>query len=201
MNALAAGPFDVILCDPPWFYNSRAGGEKRVGGKTRFGGGAEAHYALMSDRALMEMSESVKAVCAENCALFLWSTCPRLDFAVQLLKAWGFRYTTIAFSWIKRTKAGGDFRGPGFYTASNLEPVLLGVKGRMRPARRLVPSVVEASRGRHSVKPEEVQRRIEAMYPNSRCLEMFARETRAGWVAWGKEAPALSPLQQEVASE
>ena len=41
----------------------------------------------------------------------------------------------------------------------------------------------------HSRKPDEVQERIEAMYPNATKLEMFARRRREGWDAWGDEAP------------
>jgi N6-adenosine-specific RNA methylase IME4 len=45
----------------------------------------------------------------------------------------------------------------------------------------------EERRG-HSVKPECVYRALEAMLPDARRLELFARGvTRPGWTAWGNE--------------
>ena len=49
-------------------------------------------------------------------------------------------------------------------------------------------SVIEAPRLRHSQKPEDASRRIEAAYPHLSKLELFARGTpRPGWHAWGNE--------------
>jgi N6-adenosine-specific RNA methylase IME4 len=37
------------------------------------------------------------------------------------------------------------------------------------------------------VKPEAVYHIIEQMYPNAKYLELFARQRRQGWEAWGNE--------------
>ena len=182
--------YDVLLCDPPWWYSNRSA--NRI---TKFGGGARSHYPVMRDRELLAMAEQVKAWSADNCALFLWATCPRLDFASELIKAWGFRYATVAFTWIKLNRAGRPWRGCGSYTAANTELVLLGVKGSMPPEKRLVPQVVMSNRMEHSRKPGAVIERIELMYPTARKLEMFARYPQPGWDAWGLEAGAgTAPL-------
>lgn len=178
--------YDVIYADPPWHYNSRKAGDERKD-KTKFGGGAEKHYPLMRDEELAAMRPLIDGWAADNCALFLWSTCPKLDSGLRILDAWGFRYATVAFAWVKRTQANGLRYNPGYYTASNVEVVLLGVRGSMRPKRPMIQQIVEAPRREHSRKPDEVARRIELMYPEARMLEMFARYSRDGWDAWGNE--------------
>ena len=50
-----------------------------------------------------------------------------------------------------------------------------------------VVQTVFAPRREHSRRPDEVAEWIEALYPNARKLEMFARETRLGWDAFGNE--------------
>ena len=47
--------------------------------------------------------------------------------------------------------------------------------------------MIEASRTEHSEKPEIVYELIEAMYPDYRKIEMFARKQRPGWESWGDE--------------
>lgn len=180
------GVYDVILADPPWWYSSRSANRA-----TKFGGGARAHYEVMPDKDLLAMSDHVKSLCAENAVMFMWATGPRMDFACELLKAWGFRYATIAFTWIKKTKHDKIHRGPGTYTSSNAEFCLIGVKGSMPPTKKLVPSVILYPRMRHSEKPPVVRERIEAMYPNARRLEMFARHTAIGWGAQGNQVGIL----------
>ncbi len=43
----------------------------------------------------------------------------------------------------------------------------------------------------HSRKPDEFYRLVEALCPGSR-MELFARERRPGWTAWGAEASMFS---------
>ena len=175
--------YDVILADPPWWYGHRSPNRK-----TRFGGGARAYYPLMRDAELLTIAGHMATVSADNCALFLWATCPRLDFAQTFLNAAGFRYTTVAFTWIKLNNQGRPWRGCGHYTAANTELVILGIKGSMPPKKRLVPQVILSNRMEHSRKPAAVIERIEMMYPSARKLEMFARYPQPGWDAWGLEA-------------
>jgi N6-adenosine-specific RNA methylase IME4 len=86
------------------------------------------------------------------------------------------------------------YAGPGNYTMGNVEDVWVGVRGdtpwpSLR-ARRDVRQVVMAPRGRHSEKPEEIQDRIEALWPDATPrLELFSRRRRPGgrWAHWGNE--------------
>jgi N6-adenosine-specific RNA methylase IME4 len=50
---------------------------------------------------------------------------------------------------------------------------------------------VYAPKQDHSRKPDEVQDRIDSMYPDAHRLEMFARRKRDGWDAWGNEIEGI----------
>ena len=188
--------YDVILSDPPWYYGDRKpqpNGKWKTNCRSYFGGGTSRRYPTMKDDEILALAPWVHSISAENSALFLWATCPRLDFALEFLRACGFRYSTVAFSWTKLDKKGKPIAGPGYYTGSNLELVLLGVKGSMKPALSLTPSVIFHKRMEHIRKPDEVRKRIEIMYPEARRLEMFARPVHPlwpktpGWDTWGSE--------------
>ena len=63
-------------------------------------------------------------------------------------------------------------------------------RGSCQPdERKLFDSVISIERTKHSVKPNEFYDIIEALYVTGRRLELFARTARAGWTAWGNEAP------------
>ena len=69
--------YDIIYADPPWQYNNKI---------TR--GAAESHYPTMSLDELKALP--VKDLASDNCVLFLWATYPCIEYALELIKAWGF---------------------------------------------------------------------------------------------------------------
>ena len=113
----------------------------------------------------------------------MWATNPHLDQAIDLGKRWGFAWATVAFVWDKQRV------NPGFYTMSQCELCLVFKHGRIPAPRgaRNVRQLVSEKRAGHSRKPDEVRRRIEAMFPSARKIELFAREHIAKWAAWGLE--------------
>lgn len=144
-------------------------------------GGAVRHYPTVKLADLKQLG--VPRIAAEDCLLFLWTTNPHLDQAVELGKAWGFNWATVAFVWDKERV------NPGFYTLSQCELCLVFKKGRIPTPRgaRNVRQMVRSKRGVHSEKPEEVRRRIEAMFPTQSKIELFARREAEGWSSWGLE--------------
>lgn len=173
--------YQVIYADPPWHYANRANH------KTRFRGGVHGHYQTMSLDAICDLP--VIEMVDESAVLYLWITYPHLLDAEKVFRAWGFRYVTVAFDWIKLNPSNyWPFFGVGHYTKSNSEICLFGTRGKiMHPAVNDVSSVIMAPRGRHSQKPSEARIAIERMYPEHRKLELFAREKVAGWDSWGNE--------------
>jgi N6-adenosine-specific RNA methylase IME4 len=127
--------------------------------------------------------------------IFMWVTSPRLDFAIDLLRAWGFTYRGVAFTWVKTRKDGLTPIGAQGVRPSIIKPTTEFVivasnvtKGRPLPlADEGVSHVVLAAKMEHSRKPDEVHRRIERLYPNQLKLEMFARRPMDGWDVWGNE--------------
>lgn len=170
--------YSIIYADPPWDYK---GQKQHAGPGSKTTGGAATHYGTMKLEQLKALD--VPSVCAPDCLLFLWATSPHLDQAIELMKAWGFAWATVAFVWDKVRV------NPGFYTMSQCELVLLGKRGRIPTPRgaRNIRQYLQVKRGRHSVKPEEVRVRIDAMFPEQAKLELFARERVPGWAAWGDE--------------
>ncbi len=147
--------FDIILADPPWSYASRS-----PWNKTRFGGGVHGQYPVMTNDDIIAMGDQIKQISSDTCALFLWATCPNLPIAIEVMAAWGFRYCTVAFVWVKSNPKARNFMevlterfkncfspslngiiddindnlffsGPGHYSHSNIELCLLGAKGSL----------------------------------------------------------------------
>ena len=167
--------YSIIYADPPWRYQHK-------GCK----GAAEKHYATMDMEGLIHLP--IPRIADENCALFLWTTFPKLEEELPLFKAWGFTYKTLGFSWIKTNpKDGKPFFGIGYYAKSNCEVCLMGIKGKMKPVSNKVSSCVISPRREHSRKPDEVRERIVELFGDLPRIELFARESVSGWDCWGNE--------------
>lgn len=86
--------------------------------------------------------------------------------------------------------------GVGSYFKSNAEICLLGLrkgsKQTKRPALNKSDNVIIAPVREHSRKPWEAQYRIEKEYPNCRKLELFCREPKPGWDAFGNQVDKFS---------
>jgi N6-adenosine-specific RNA methylase IME4 len=175
-RARAGERFGVIAADPPWTFVTRSAKGK--------GRSAEQHYECMTLEDIKALP--VAAVAADRCALFLWTTCPLLPAAFEVIEAWGFTYSTVGFLWAKRTPTDDGWHiGMGYSTRSNVEPCLLATRGSPERLSKSVRQLVVAPVREHSRKPEEILHRIRALYPGP-YLELFARAD--GWTRLGNEA-------------
>ena len=116
----------------------------------------------------------VSDLAAKDCVLFLWATFPQLREALELIEAWGFKYKTVAFVWLKKNKVADSwFYGLGFWTRGNAEICLLATKGkpkRQSPAvHQFIISPIEA----HSKKPDEARNKIVHLIAASRLERRF----------------------------
>jgi N6-adenosine-specific RNA methylase IME4 len=170
--------YQIIYADPPWAY---------LWGKGKTGGNfaPEKHYQTMEIDEICALD--VKRLRDKNCALFLWTTMPCLPNAFQVMDAWGFKYKTCAFTWIKTRKDGEPLRGMGSYTKSNAELCLLGMRGHIKSVDKTVPQILMHPRLGHSVKPPLVRDRIVQLFGDISRIELFARQTVAGWDCFGNE--------------
>lgn len=175
--------YDVIYADPPWAWGKTPlidrGAARTV----------EKEYPTMQPEEIKALP--ILRLAKPRCALFMWATSPKLPLALEVMKAWGFHYKSVAFLWIKTNRrADTFFTGMGFYTRQNAEFVLLGTRGSPSLTRlsKGIHQVIIAPVSDHSVKPEEVRTRIDALFGGDR-IELFARRASQGWDIWGNEAP------------
>jgi len=177
--------YSVIYADPPWDYK----GQTQITKGGASSGGALSHYGTMTLDKLKKLD--VKSLCEKDCILFMWSSSPHLDQAIELMKAWGFQWATVAFVWDKQKV------NPGFYTMSQVELCLVGKRGKIPRPRgsRNVRQFLSEMRGNHSAKPAEIRNRIELMFPEQTKLEMFARNTSSGWDCWGNEVDSTAAIE------
>jgi len=172
--------YKIIYADPPWAYNDKRNKHPRLSG------GALSHYKTMSIQEIKNLP--IKDITEENCMLFLWATFPNLQEALDVIKAWGFKYKTLGFSWIKTNKNNGKpFFGIGYYTKSNCEVCLIGVKGKPIVIDNSISSVIMETKQEHSKKPNLIRNKIVQLCGDLPRIELFAREKVEGWDAWGNE--------------
>ena len=172
--------YNIILGDPAWSYRDKRDKHPRLCG------GASVHYNTMTVEDIKNLP--VNKIADKNCMLFLWVTFPNLREGLEVMKAWGFDYRTLGFSWIKLNKKNKKpFFGIGYYTKSNCEVCLIGVKGKPIVASNFVSSVVMTVREKHSKKPDIVRDKIVQLCGDLPRIELFARERADGWDSWGFE--------------
>lgn len=176
---LPDGVFRVLYADPPWRY-------AQVIDKY---GPAERHYATMETPDIMAVPVQERA--APDSVLFLWSTVPKHEEALDVMAAWGFAFRAM-FVWDK------VLHNYGHYNSVRHGMLLLGRRGQPPPVKRLLDSVVVEERTAHSRKPERFREIIDEMYPplEGRLvdrIELFARgAVPKWWRSWGDEVAAAS---------
>lgn len=192
--------YNIIYADPPWDYNDKRDKHPRLCG------GAATHYSTMKTRKIAALP--VEEIADANCMLFLWATFPNLPEAFDLMKAWGFKYKTVGFIWIKTNKIqrpvedyhpahqiigsvqtgfSAPFFGIGYYTKSNAEVCLIGVKGKPIKISNDISSVILSPKEEHSKKPNIVREKIVQLCGDIPRIELFARNNTEGWSVFGNE--------------
>ncbi|MGA8535701.1 MAG: MT-A70 family methyltransferase [Candidatus Tumulicola sp.] len=174
--------YDIAYVDPPWYY---------YGSPTK-DAAAGKHYPLMSLEDLAAID--VRRILNKQAAAFVWATCPRLQFAIKLIEAWGLHYRGVAYVWVKVNKRGKIISGQGItptFTKPTTELLLVATTmatGRPFPILDLGQAqVVLHPRGAHSEKPHVFRDLIERLCGNRSRIELFARVRTPNWDAWGAE--------------
>jgi len=178
--------YQIIYADPPWSYADKKNNDPKMGGIT---------YPTMELQDIKNLP--VQDFCDENCALALWGTMPLLKEAIEVIEAWGFRYITCLFNWIKLNPTDTSSRfciteadiysGIGHWVNGNAELCLFGKRGSPSRYAKDVKQVQIWPRGRHSAKPPQIRGEIVRLFGNLPRIELFAREKANGWDVWGNE--------------
>ena len=184
--------YNIIYVDPPWQY--KAWSAKGTGRSP------EQHYNVMTKEDIQNLP--VSQIADKNAILFMWATYPCLEEALELIPKWGFKYKTVAFTWVKRNKKSPSwFWGLGYWTRSNPEICLLATRGNISRVSKSVHSVVDTAIEQHSKKPEIVRDRIVELVGDLPRIELFARQKTEGWDVWGNEVESDIELRSENGKE
>ena len=178
--------FAIVYAYPAWSY--------RVWSRKDMVRSVENHYPTMDIKEICALP--VANIAAKDSALFLWATFPNLPEAFEVIKAWGFTYKTVAFTWVKTCrKSPGYFVSLGHWTRANAEVCLLATKGQPRRISKSVRQLIVSPVRQHSQKPDEARERIIELMGDLPRVELFAREKVAGWAAWGNEVDSDITLE------
>lgn len=189
MKKLPNKKYAAILADPPWSFKSWS--QK---GASR---GASRHYATMKTKDICKLP--IADIATKDCVLLLWAVMPQLPEALRVIEAWGFKFKTVGFTWMKQNKnapslfydANDIFAGMGYWTRSNCELCLIATRGKPKRINSDVPQAIFSPLREHSRKPTEIYERVERLVAGP-YLELFARNKRKGWDSHGTETGKFS---------
>jgi len=173
--------YDIIYSDPPW--PQRKGNARKV----RKNQTKALDYSTCSLDTISELHKV--ALSNANCEahnVFMWTIDKFLHETERMMEALGYKLHA-RFVWDKENGVA-----PAFTVRFSHEYLLWFYK----PGMMLKPR--EETRGKyttlirekatvHSRKPQAAYEMLEAMFPEARKLEMFARNHREGWDCWGNE--------------
>jgi N6-adenosine-specific RNA methylase IME4 len=197
LSSVPAHSYAAILADPPWAFETYSGPAVPTTG-------AQPYKTLSTDD-LCAMP--IGNLAARDSVLFLWITWPMLTAGLEVIDAWGFKYKTCAFAWMKADGTQLNMfpdhysvrAGMGYWTMSNSEVCLLATRGKPKRLQSDVRQGIIEPRREHSRKPDEIYRRIERLVAGP-YLELFARQTRTGWDSWGNEVSKFNGTQRATGS-
>lgn len=177
--------YNVIYADPPWSYENKSVKADVEGKEISIDG----RYDLMTLNDLKNMP--IMDITENDAVCFMWATNPLLPEALELLKAWGFKYKTM-LTWKKTSCSGYWFMGI-------TEHILFGVRGNVKAFRSGLLNFYACKSGMHSQKPSYfrnlISAAVEKTIPEPKKLELFARTREGmfgdfeyeGWDVYGNE--------------
>lgn len=182
--------FATAMIDVPWKFLARS--EK--------GEGRSPKYQTMTLEWIKALP--VADLMLPDSVLLFWVTDPFFEIGFDVLRAMGFAYKTLGFHWTKLNADGTPFTGMGFWSRANPELCLLATRGNPKRqaanVRRLIETIeptvtlIRSPRREHSRKPEEAYTRAKVLLAGP-YLDLFSRENRPGWTAWGHEVGRFDP--------
>lgn len=183
MIAFPDKKYQIIYADPPWKYGNR----QYQDSNRPFEKLEENHYDTMTIEDIKSLP--INKITEKDCVCFMWVTDSHLKEGIEVMEAWGFKYKTIAFNWIKYYESGQECVNFAPWTLKSWEICLLGVKGNMGKYKTSnnVRGLLKEIRTTHSKKPKEARIRINKLFGGISRIELFARQKVEGWDCWGNE--------------
>lgn len=166
-----ARKYRCVVIDPPWPI-------QKIERDARPMQGQNLDYAIMTIEEIAGVPVLEQAD-PDGCHFYLWVTHKFLPAGLQLFERWGIRYQCV-MTWVKPV---------GFTPFSwmySTEHVLFGRIGSLDLLRMGLRLDFTGKVREHSRKPDEFFDLVAQASPGPR-LEMFARQAREGFDAWGNE--------------
>jgi N6-adenosine-specific RNA methylase IME4 len=171
--------YKTIVIDPPWpgpgaaprFSHSKKGRVPQ----------SVIPYTTMTGVNIAALR--IRDLAAPDSCLWIWATSRSIGDAMLLMELWGFTYRGL-FIWMKPL-------GMGRHMRHQVEFLLWAGRpgARLVEPRKCPRQVHEWPRPkRHSEKPAEAYAMIADLCDGPR-IDIFARQARPGFEAWGNEAP------------
>lgn len=171
--------YNVILTDPAW--KQTKGGLR----KARPNQGKELDYNTITLEEIKEYQRQAMNLAAQDHSVFMWTIDKYLHEAEAMMVELGYKLHARII-WDKTNGIAPAFTVRYsheyllWFYKDKLPPIAKGQRGKFTTVMREASTV-------HSRKPAASFSFIEALYPNTEKLEMYARQTRAGWDCWGNE--------------
>jgi len=195
--------YNIIYADPAWEQKAGrplSGGYKKEKGVQVFNPKSDKSANLPYNTMKFEdiVNLPIKNLTADNCHLYLWVTNKYLMKAEEVVKAWGFKYSTTLV-WCKKpigSGMGGTFK-------VSTEYLIFATKGKVNELvnKKINGTWFEEKRQYvngypcHSKKPDFFYELIEKVSKGKK-LELFSRNIRQGWDAWGDEIQGSIKLSE-----
>lgn len=193
-GALKPRAYGLIYIDPPWeqqMFSAETGIKKAP----------QAKYDCMSLEDIQALP--IAQLAAANCFVVMWTLWNFVapGYGTDVLRAW-MAEPKSGGAWFKLTKNDKVSMGTGYGFRGCSEPFLTAAYGapkvRSHRERNGIVTEIEvdaaleldalvAQLREHSRKPEEMREALERMFPDVPKVEVFARERRPGWDAWGNQ--------------
>jgi N6-adenosine-specific RNA methylase IME4 len=201
---LPRGHFKAIMADPPWHFRARTALQTRNFQCAR---DAEKHYPTMGLDDIKALP--VRELADKDAHLFIWTTGPCLRQTFEVMEAWGFRYSAVAFTWVKLKRSFNAMQlrvlptlesdlhvGLGLTTRKNAEFCLLGRRGN---ARRNAKDAKSSCRQFASIAASRTKRGSGSSATATALTSNCSRVRRGRVGARGATKPTSSRLQHERA--
>jgi len=173
---LPDGKYDLMYADPPWAYDTPESSKE-----------VSQHYPTLEQDDIAKYTDDIgkhiKELAWDDCVLYMWATTARLNWAIPVIEAWGFKYLT-SMIWDKVE------HNMGHYCSARHEILLIAGKGKSSPLDTELANDIDSVQvipksTIHSKKPEEFYEILERLYPERKKVELFSRNKRPGWDSWG----------------
>lgn len=176
----AEDKYDIIYADPPWKQSK--GGRKAV---RQNSSGKPLDYNVLSLEEIEDILKQAITLTTENSTLFLWTIDKYLFEAQKIAEKLGYKlHARMIWNKVTGIPAAFTIRYGHEYLLymykEKLTPIAKDERGKIH-------SVFTEQVTKHSKKPQAAYEIIERLYPESKKLELFARNERKDWDCWGNE--------------